>query len=484
MAKSCAFWKVRRKRKPQNLGSAMRILIQCLVVPLLAISAIPVSAQSRLPPCPGSFNVTTWTDCLGTYTWPDGQTYNGGWKNGEAVGQGTTTFSDGGTYIGEYRAGKFHGHGSFTYPSGSKYVGEWKNGWPDGQGTVTLGSGEKHTGEWRDNKLYAGERKDGKAHGRGTTRLPDGRKYVGEFRDGKYNGRGTYTWPSGDKYVGEYRDDKRNGHGTYTHADGEKYVGQYLDNEPHGKGAHTYPDGRRYVGEFRNGKFDGLGTYTNPDGRKYVGQWQDGRPTQIPPREGDSTVIAKAIGLGPIGKPPPGAGDELRIWAFSHRITRPMLVLRETPAGVDGELILWWGQAYGRWMDDPSVRDMSAAVRKENAAERKQVQAKWKCAKHVVGTLFEACRVALRKQPDWPALLRELVQERVWDLPDSSTLPRNPAAKDYLDPSVLLVEARRNGTARWYNYVVPSQLMGPEVRNADRILTRVGEFAQALEASR
>ena len=124
-------------------------------------------AQSRLPQCPRDYSVT-WTNCFGTYTFPDGQ-----------------------KYVGEFRDNKFHGQGTLTFPDG------WKS-----------------VGEFRDDKM----------NGQGTSTFPDGAKYVGEFRDNKRNGQGTLTFPDGEKYVGLFQDDKKHGQGTYTFPDGRKYV--------------------------------------------------------------------------------------------------------------------------------------------------------------------------------------------------------------------------------------------------------------------
>jgi len=57
-----------------------------------------------LPPCEGSYNKTTWTDCTG------------------AVSDG-----GGGKYVGEFRNGKYNGQGTITFPSGGIYVGGFKD---------------------------------------------------------------------------------------------------------------------------------------------------------------------------------------------------------------------------------------------------------------------------------------------------------------------------------------------------------------------
>jgi len=110
-------------------------------------------------------------------------------------------FGDKGThpvYKGEVENGVPNGKGTFTYPDGMKYVGGWKNGNMNGQGTFTNPDGEMYFGEW----------KNGKPNGKGTTTYPDGRKYIGEFKDNKKDGQGTYTWSDGTKYVGKFKNDK------------------------------------------------------------------------------------------------------------------------------------------------------------------------------------------------------------------------------------------------------------------------------------
>ncbi|MDA9885295.1 hypothetical protein N9D59_06745, partial [Burkholderiaceae bacterium] len=121
-------------------------------------------AQSSLPACPSSVDVR-WTNCYGTYTYPNGD-----------------------KYVGEYKDGEQHGQGTYTFPNRDKYVGEFKDAQRNGQGTYT----------------YA-----------------DGSKYVGEYKDDKFNGQGTYTYASGNKYVGEFKDHNFNGQGIKYLANGK-----------------------------------------------------------------------------------------------------------------------------------------------------------------------------------------------------------------------------------------------------------------------
>jgi len=150
--------------------------VECEGAP--ASPAPPQQASRGLPPCLGDPATSFWTNCVGTFTAPNGE-----------------------KYAGEWRDDKYHGQGTYTIPSGQKYVGEFRDDKRDGQGTYTFPDGKKYVGEFRDDKY----------HGQGTFTTPDGPKYVGEFRDGQYHGRGTYTYPDGEKYVGEYKEDNKNG---------------------------------------------------------------------------------------------------------------------------------------------------------------------------------------------------------------------------------------------------------------------------------
>ena len=55
---------------------------------LLATAWLDAHAQSSLPPCPGDYKTTTWTNCFGTYTYYNGDKYVGAWRDGNRNGQG------------------------------------------------------------------------------------------------------------------------------------------------------------------------------------------------------------------------------------------------------------------------------------------------------------------------------------------------------------------------------------------------------------
>ena len=80
-----------------------------------------------LPPCPGSYNQSTWTNCVGTHTYTNGDKYVGEWRDGKHHGQGTYTYAEGDKYVGEHKDGKLHGQGTFTLADGRSKEGIFEN---------------------------------------------------------------------------------------------------------------------------------------------------------------------------------------------------------------------------------------------------------------------------------------------------------------------------------------------------------------------
>ena len=126
-----------------------------------------------LPPCPGNYDMSNWTNCVGTRTYPNGDKYDGEWKYNNMHGEGTYTSADGAKYVGEWEDDNKHGYGTYTFADGREYSGGWKNGKWHGQGTATHPSGGEYSGGW----------KDGKMHGEGTIIHPDGRVEKGIWRE-------------------------------------------------------------------------------------------------------------------------------------------------------------------------------------------------------------------------------------------------------------------------------------------------------------
>ncbi len=90
----------------------------CLTIAVLLGSE---AEGSDLPPCRGSYNQSTWSDCFGEFHYAAGDYYSGEYKNGKKHGQGTYVYADdkrdpmhAGIYVGEFKDNKREGKGIFT----------------------------------------------------------------------------------------------------------------------------------------------------------------------------------------------------------------------------------------------------------------------------------------------------------------------------------------------------------------------------------
>ena len=118
------------------------LTILCIPAALLLLSS---TEGWSLPPCEGS-DISTWTNCFGTATHPNGQKYVGEFKDGKFNGHGTATFASGDKYVGEFEDGNFHGQGVHTFGAksewaGDKYVGGFKYDKRHGYGVYTKADG-------------------------------------------------------------------------------------------------------------------------------------------------------------------------------------------------------------------------------------------------------------------------------------------------------------------------------------------------------
>jgi hypothetical protein len=106
----------------------MRTRILYFMAAALAAVAAGTSAQSRLPPCPGSFATSKWSNCYGEAVAPNGARYAGEWLNDQFHGHGTNAYRDGAKYVGEYRDDKRNGQGIEYRADGSLLrSGTWEN---------------------------------------------------------------------------------------------------------------------------------------------------------------------------------------------------------------------------------------------------------------------------------------------------------------------------------------------------------------------
>ncbi len=166
-------------------------------------------------------------DCMngqGTMVYSTGHKFSGGFKDGVRHGDGVLLMPGGRKIVGVWADNEIS-EGTYSQPDGTTYEGQWMFRERNGQGTLTFPDGRK----------YIGEFKSGQRHGKGTMLYPDGRKYVGDFNFGERSGFGTMTYPDGRVYTGEFKAGERNGRGTMIYADGRKLEGEFKNGEFVGK---------------------------------------------------------------------------------------------------------------------------------------------------------------------------------------------------------------------------------------------------------
>lgn len=117
---------------------------------------------------------------------------------------------DGDRYEGKYRDGKQEGRGTYYFADGRWYEGQWVSGRMEGLGTFHYARGNEYEGEFLD----------GRAHGHGRRLYADGDQYEGLWVAGRKEGRGLYRYANGDSWEGEWKAEKREGAGFYKYHDG------------------------------------------------------------------------------------------------------------------------------------------------------------------------------------------------------------------------------------------------------------------------
>lgn len=191
------------------------------------------SKQNGLPP-------SEWNDCVGAFTFANGNVYRGEFRHGMRTGIGVLTIKYIGTsdfmdigwnepalYIGKFRRGRLNGYGLLIGNSGVAYAGMFKD---------NLAQSDLHQKECR------GESSATWTDCIGTYRYPSGNVYRGEFSRGRPNGIGMLEikalgrsdgtrvrLPVPGVYVGHFRNGKLSGHGAVVMS-GAGYFGTFSDN--------------------------------------------------------------------------------------------------------------------------------------------------------------------------------------------------------------------------------------------------------------
>ena len=121
----------------------------------------------------------------GTYTFPGGESYTGGFLLGLAEGYGVYWDKEGSmVYDGGWKAGLYHGLGKYTQPGGGfVYEGAFEAGLPHGRAQYMEGGALRYDGDFEG----------GVPQGQGIYFSPEGWTYEGGFANGVFHGKGTLT---------------------------------------------------------------------------------------------------------------------------------------------------------------------------------------------------------------------------------------------------------------------------------------------------
>ena len=139
----------------------------------------------------------TQGDCVngeGTFVFSTGHTYTGAFKNGKRNGDGVLLMPGNRKIVGVWENNELV-RGTYSKPDGTTYEGQWRFRERNGQGTLTFPDGRKYTGAFKSDRR----------HGQGTMTYPDGRKYVGTFKFGERSGQGTMVYPDGRRQEGTFK---------------------------------------------------------------------------------------------------------------------------------------------------------------------------------------------------------------------------------------------------------------------------------------
>ena len=134
----------------------------------------------------------------GVYRYKTGEKYDGEWVKNRKHGIGKQSYFKEGTSLGDYNGfwenGRRHGEGVFNYPNGDVYSGWWKHGSKEGTGTYTFKkTGQKLFGDWKEGKMQSGK-----------WIYPEGQQFSGDFANNKPNDKGEWLFKNGNKAGGSY----------------------------------------------------------------------------------------------------------------------------------------------------------------------------------------------------------------------------------------------------------------------------------------
>jgi len=173
-----------------------------------------------------------------------------------------------------------NGCGTYTFKNGNKYEGDWENNQRNGYGRMVYYTNTHPLAQYVES--YEGEWKKGKKCGFGLMIWTNGDRYEGEFADGRREGRGVMISINQDRYDGEWKEGQLTGFGKGIRASNQIYIGEFNNGEKDGTGILTYPNGNKFEGSWKEGREEGHGIEFLADGSKWEGEWMKSKKVNEP----------------------------------------------------------------------------------------------------------------------------------------------------------------------------------------------------------
>ena len=189
--------------------------------------------------------------------------------------------NDGGQPVQDKSSVDYTGKATVQYPNGDVYDGMFKNGVREGNGTYTYADGNKYEGSWKNNMK----------HGIGTMKYGASAEYTGHFENGKRDGEGLYRFlKTNDLYSGSWKNGLKHGNGTLRFGDtGVSIKGKWVNGQVV-EGRWILPNDTYFEGRFENNYPKGEGVWHFNNGSVLKGEFtQEYR--EVAGKEGKETVI-------------------------------------------------------------------------------------------------------------------------------------------------------------------------------------------------